>query len=103
MKIKRTLPYSYYTLLVSYLIGRFFQIKLDGNVSEFYSAKVGVPQDSVLGPLLFLMYTHDLRVETDVEDAALADTALLASDNDPVAAAEKLQVGLNDLEKWARQ
>lgn len=28
---------------------------------------------------------------------------MFASDNDPVAASEKLQAGLNDLEKWTRQ
>lgn len=46
------------------------------------------------------MYTFDLPVKTNVEVAAFADDAsLFASDNDPIAASEKLQTDSNELEK----
>lgn len=100
MKIKRALPHSCYVLLTSYLTGRFIQIKLDGYLSEFYPTEANVPHSSVLGSIIFLMYAYSLPIKTDVEAAVFVDgTVLFASDNDPVAAPEKLQAGLNE---WVR-
>ena len=44
----------------SYLLGRRQRVVLPGSFSEWVYIKAGVPQGSILGPLLFLLYTNDI-------------------------------------------
>lgn len=49
-------------LLAAYFTDRKFCVKVGGEISEMKSIDIGVPQGSVLGPLLFLIFVKKLQI-----------------------------------------
>ena len=66
------------------------------------SIKYGVPQGSVLGPMLFLVFINDIRNSvTDVSIKLFADDiSLFVHAKDLNSAIEKSNKCLNDLSVW---
>ena len=52
---------SAFVWIKSYLSNRSFNITVNNSLSEPQTYKIGVPQGSILGPLLFILYIKDLE------------------------------------------
>ena len=61
----------------SYLIGRTFRVSLDNFYSEPAELHCGVPQGSILGPLLFLLYVNDMLQAVQCDLFLYADDSCL--------------------------
>jgi hypothetical protein len=76
-KLRLSLPPNYFLVLKSYLHSRHFLIKAETKYTELSPVNADAPQRSVLGTLLWLLYT-----------------AVLATDSVPAIASQKLQTNL---------
>ena len=103
-KLKRILPSSYYLILESYLSDRFFRVSQGQALSNFFPVRAGVPQGSILSPILYMIYTADLPQHPSTVLASFADDkAILSTNEDPVTASLHLQEHLDSLQTWFRK
>lgn len=76
------------------------------DTSELHQIKSGVPQGSVLGPVLYLtrIYTSDLPTTNNILTSTFADDiAILEVHKDPIIASTNLQNHLNLPEMWLKR
>ena len=64
-------------LFQNYLSNRKQRVALNGSYSDYSSIESGVPQGSVLSPLLSLVYTNDLESYIKSNIKLFADDAIL--------------------------
>ena len=88
-------------LIRSFLIGRSFRVKLRSCRSTGRRIEAGVPQGSVLSPLLWNIFVSDLPTSPRTELALYADdTAILASSRNAGIISNRLQTAADSLEDW---
>ena len=86
----------------SYLTNRLQRVVLNGQASEWTFVKAGVPQSSILWPLLFLIYINDIVNELRASVRLFADdTSLYIVIENPTTAAITLNNDLNFITTWA--
>lgn len=94
------------SLLTSYLTNRTQSVKVDSHISPPSSLTCGVPQGSVLGPLLFTLYTTPLShllAESELSFHFYADDTQLYISFSANACQEALLVlskTLDDIHRW---
>ena len=90
------------SLLKNYLENRKQRVVLNGQTSDWKKVNSGVPQGSVLGPLLFLIYINDLPDGiTSICKIFADDTSLFSKVLDINESANKLNTDLEKITKWA--
>ena len=84
-----------------YLFNRKHQVIVNGESSKWAPVTSGIPQGSVLGPLLFTIYINDLPKETKSPTFLFADDTKLFQRMKDATDQEVLQDDLNKLKAWS--
>ena len=97
-------------LISSFLSNRQLRVVLDGKSSQEYPVNAGVPQGSILGPTLFLLYINDLPDDVICNIAIYADDTTLYSKCNQASdlwqqleLASELESDLRDTMDWGRK
>ena len=90
--IRKQFPAQIHQLIKSYISSRTFVIKIKDTYSGVKDIKAGVPQGSVLGPILYTLYTANIPTTTNSTVLTFADdTAILVRHRNPETAVKLLQ------------
>ena len=74
---------------------------MEGCVSEWRAVTSGVPQGSVLGPLLFVIYINDLEENVTGLIRKFADDTKVGGFVDSDEDHQRIQQNIDQLETWA--
>ena len=88
-------------LIESYLTSRYQFVSHNSTTSSSKAINIGVPQESILGPLLFLIYINDLSNAIISKPRLFADDTCLILNNPRASALETAcNLKLHNLYKW---
>ena len=87
----------------SFLSGRSQRVVLDGETSDACPVLSGVPQGSVLGPCLFLMYINDMPENIQSNIRLFAGDTIMYLTISNKSDCQDLQRDLSKLETWERE
>ena len=87
----------------SWLAQRRQRVSIEGEFSDWVDVTSGVPQGSILGPILFLIYINDLEVGLSSDLGKFADDSKLLKSIQSDLDVEALRNDLSKLELWAKK
>ena len=87
---------------VAYLTDRKQSTYINGSFSSPYALNCGIPQDSCLGPLLYLIYTNDLPYASSETQATIFadDTTIYTARQSVQQVQQAQQVDLENIREW---
>ena len=89
------------TWMKNYLTNRNQYVAIDQTNSEIETIPCGVPQGSILGPLLYLIYVNDVQSSTSAQILSFADdTTITVSSNNINTLMQKANSSLSDINTW---
>ena len=91
---------DFHKWITSWLSERSQKVMLDGLASDPVPVLSGVPQGSVLGPVLFLIFINDLPENIRSSVRLFADDCFLYRNIESPMACQTLQDDLNSLAQW---
>jgi hypothetical protein len=85
-----------------YLSDRKQCVDLEGITSDWEKVELGIPQGSIIGPVLFLIYINDVN---NSEDTAIFtkfadDTMVLCSGHTIREAADNMNAAMKNIDRW---
>lgn len=86
----------------NYLLNRQQYVSMNGKTSSLQVINIGVPQGSVLGPVLFMLYINDLSQFVSLSTCNLYadDTVIYCGGEDATTVENKLQQSVNTVSQW---
>jgi hypothetical protein len=99
---------DYLPLFPSFLSDRKLYINVNGCHSKTENVNLGVPQGSILGPGLFLIFINDLptAMKNSTADIYADDPTISYSDHyniSPQAISNGIQMDMNELQNWSNE
>ena len=86
-----------------WLTDRRQKILVDGEVSSWKSVLIGVPQGSLLGPILFLVYINDFEEGVTGKLLTFADDTKLFRKTKTIGDKQKLQDYIDKIVRWSEK
>ena len=88
----------------SYLSERQQFVQFKGKLSQQADIQTGIPQGSILGPLLFIMFMNDMPLNVSASvDMYADDSTITATGKTTEAVEEKLNNDLHEVSKWCEE
>ena len=87
----------------NFLTGRRQKVVVNGEESDWAEVLSGVPQGSVLGPVLFICYINDLPEVIHTTVKMFADDTKVFADVSDASNITEIQEDINRLDEWAKK
>ena len=84
-----------------FITGRRQKVKVNGAGSSWANVTSGVPQGSILGPLLFILFINELPMKVDGEILLFADDTKLFHQVESRADQQSLQKDIDTMFNWS--
>ena len=84
-----------------FLSNRKQRVSVNGALSDITYVTSGVPQDSVMGPILFLLYINDINENVQSSIRLFSDDSIIHRKINSNIDHQILQTDLTELEKWS--
>ena len=88
--------------LKGFLLDRYQRVILNGSFSSWCPVTSGVPQGSVLGPLLFTLYINDILNIVHTNLSFFADDSKVYAIIKSLEDSQQLQADLNSIQDWCQ-
>lgn len=86
----------------AFLTGRTQRVEIDGVLSDEINVTSGVPQGSVCGPVLFIIYLNDIADNLESENVSFADDGTIYRAISNIEDQKILQEDLTKIQQWCQ-